>query len=188
MSARRLLLVPVLACLGPGVGFAIPIQVDYEAPTLGDVTCSASPAICAQALASLATGPQPSAYALTFDIEESERSVAGSYDVSANLAGSLLDALQASLASFEALGPVTSSPLTASAITQGGLVIDLVLDFAFESFVGGIFVDFSFAASNGGFTSITATASEFLTFAPTYVGSYTITQPPPPPGPEPVVP
>ena len=121
MSAKRVFLVPVLACLCPGLTFAVPIQVDYTQSSLGDFTCftQSPPEVCQQALQSINTSPGLPATTMTFDIDELDRAVDGTYDVTASLAGSLLDLFAAAIAKR---GSGVRVPSVAVASTTGVLV------------------------------------------------------------------
>ena len=94
MNTSRLALVPILTWLTVGSAHAVPITVDYTAPTLTDVICLATAEICAGVAAALDDLPPQEPQTATFDIDEAQRAADGSYDVSATLGGSLLAAFQ----------------------------------------------------------------------------------------------
>ena len=186
MNTTRLALVPMLAWLTVGSAHAVPITVDYTAPALTDVLCFASPEICAGLAETIDDLPPQEPHTATFDIDETQRAADGSYDVSATLGGSLLAAFQESLESVANAGMVATPSTTATAVTQGGLVQDLLLTLAFNAIGGGASFDFSFVAAGGSYVLSNRLVVELSDVTHLFGGTYTITQPPADPGPGPV--
>ncbi len=165
---------------------AVTIEVEYSAPTPVELTCSPDlpPALCDP---STLYGSSPTSSSLAFDLAESQRSVNGSYDVSSFLSGTVWDSYQSLLV----LPGLISASLTANAITQGGLVIDVLLNYGYSFLIEEVLVESSLTGSSGTYGSVgsmTFNALSGSTIQGVASGEYVITQPPSAIGPIPAIP
>ena len=180
MKTRSAALCALLSLLGMTGAEAVPItiQVDYAPPASADLTCiGLPPAACVLDpgfIASIQT------VSLLFDIDDAQRALDGGYDVSATLRGAALD-------SIAALNPTVFTH-TAMAITQGGLITDVLVAVHYLADVAGTQVEQTFTGGAGTYTSIGMTSVPSLGVSSTlsYGGAYDILQPPATPGPGPV--
>ncbi len=189
MKANPVAVGSLLLLLGVPTAHAVPItiQVDYGAAPLDEFTCSSGfPAACDSFFASLAT-EFPATF-LAFELDDSQRAVDGSYDVSSGLQGSLWDLY------LQAVGGqgATALPITATAIAQGGLITDLLLNLPYTVSLPGVALQFALTGGSGAYSAHTSAFFDSAGFtadiAYTYNGAYDITQPPAQPGPGPVTP
>jgi PEP-CTERM motif len=178
--------------LGVRAAYAGPItiQVDYEPLTASFITCSGGlpPGVC-NGFASLPPPVLfPSTLSLVFELDDSQRAVDGSYDVSAGLQGSFWDFYLDWIASSSVV--LTPTSPIATAIAQGGLITDLLLNLGVSASIGYALLQYTLTGGSGGSTY---TASEFFpelqgTVEIVYIGTYGISQPPALPGPTTTVP
>ena len=174
--ARRLIAMGIAVACQAAHAAPVTIQVDYEPAVLQQVECGGG---TPSGSCSLPATSSDQLVSLIFDIEDSVRAVDGSYDVASGLRGSFLDGFQPFVDA--AGGSITL--LTASAITQGGLVTDLLLGFGFSFVQEGTRVDHSYSGVAGGYS-----ASIRIDYPPPfsddawvrydYLGTYSISQAP----------
>lgn len=168
-------LILLLLIVRPGHAAPVTIQVDYAPPTPSSLTCSSSLTfLCTPELfSSYVSSTSPS---LIFNLDDSQRAVNGTYDVSSSLSGPVWDSYQSTVA----LPGISASSFTANAIVQGGLVSDLLLNLGYSFLNGDMLLNYALTGNSGAYGAILTMSFTGVagTAEATYAGIYDIIQPP----------